>query len=195
MKIGLLGGSFNPIHNGHIAVAKSVLKQLALDKIWFLPTGKHPLKYNSTFLSFEKRYCLIKKTVSSYPDFEVYDFDRFENKPNYTDELIKKIKRLFPRNVFYFIIGEDNVGELPAWHNYKWLLENVRIVVVNRTASERTKWKKLDFIDKLVFINMPPVDISSTNIREKIIKNENIKGLVPETIEAELYGIFQKFSP
>ncbi len=186
MKIGLFGGTFNPVHNGHLSVAKAVLEQLKLDKIWFLPSGKHPLKNNSAFLSYEQRFELIKIAINNYPEFEVHAFDFHEINLSYTDELIKKLRKLFPRNEFYFIIGEDNVSELPLWHNYKWLLDNVKIVVVNRPDIDRSDWEKLNFLNKLLFVETKPVNISSTEIREKIEKKESIEGMVPERIEKKI---------
>ncbi len=182
MKIGILGGTFNPVHNGHLAVAKAVIEKLNLDNIWFLPSGKHPFKNKTGFLSYEQRFELIKLAIEEYPGFEVFDFDFHENKFSYTDDLIKKLRKLFPGNEFYFIVGADNVHELPLWHNYRWLLDNVKIVVVNRPEVDRSKWENLDFLDKLLFVEMEPVNISSTEIRVKIRKKESLKGLVPKNM-------------
>jgi len=189
MKIGLFGGTFNPIHNGHLAVAKAVIEKLKLDKTWFLPSGKHPLKNNSNFLSYEQRFELIKIAIENYPEFEVHDFDFQKNKLSFTDELIKRLRKKFPGHEFYFIIGADNVPELPLWHNYKWLLDNVKIVVVNRPDIDRSEWEKLDFMNKLIFVEMKPVNISSTEIREKINQQESIKGIVPKRVEKKILNI------
>ncbi|HHE37526.1 MAG TPA: nicotinate (nicotinamide) nucleotide adenylyltransferase [Candidatus Cloacimonetes bacterium] len=189
MKIGLFGGTFNPVHNGHIAVANAVFGQLKLDKIWFLPAGKHPFKPNTEIFSYQQRFDLITAAIDEYPEFEVHDFDFHESKLSYTDDLIKQLRKKFPEYEFYFIIGADNVHELPLWHNYRWLIDNVRIVVVNRPEIDKSKWRNLDFLNKLLFVEMKPVDISSTEIRERIRKQESIKEMVPKIIEKDIMNI------
>ncbi len=190
MKIGLLGGSFNPVHNGHLAIAKNALEQLELDKILFLPVGRHPLKTDRNIPPFEIRYNLLETVLKSFPDFEVSNLDEKSENLNYTDELIKKLKSKYPDNEFFFITGDDIVLELPRWHNYKWLLDNIKIVVFNRPDTDKSDWKNLDYLNKLIFLEMKPVNISSNEIREKIKKKESISRLVPEIIINEVKKIY-----
>ncbi len=102
MKIGLLGGSFNPVHNGHLAIAKNALEQLELDKILFLPVGMHPLKTDSNIPPFEIRYKLLKTVLKSIPDFDVSNLDEKSENLNYTDELIKRLNSKYTDNEFFF---------------------------------------------------------------------------------------------
>jgi len=190
MKIGLLGGSFNPVHNGHLAIAKNALKQLELDKILFLPVGMHPLKTDRHIPPFEIRYKLLETVLKPFPDFKVSSLDEKSENLNYTDELIKKLKIKFPDNEFFFITGDDIVLELPRWHSYKWLLDNVKIVVFNRPDTDKSDWKNLDYLNKLIFLEMKPVNISSNEIREKIRNRESISGLVPEVVEEEISKLY-----
>ncbi len=190
MKIGLIGGSFNPVHNGHLAIAKNALEQLELDKILFLPVGMHPLKTNRNIPSFEIRYKLLETALKSFPDFEVSNLDEKSENLNYTDELIKTLKSKYPDNDFFFITGDDIVLELPRWHNYKWLLDNVKIVVFNRSDTDKTEWKYLNYLNKLFFLKMKPVNISSNEIREKIRKEKSISGLVPDIIRNEVKNLY-----
>lgn len=190
MKIGLLGGSFNPVHNGHLAIAENALEQLELDKILFLPVGMHPLKTDRNIPPFEIRYKLIETVLNSFPDFEVSTLDEKSENLNYTDELIKTLKSKYPDNDFFFIAGDDIVSELPRWHNYRWLLDNVKIVVFNRVHTDKSEWKNLDFLNRLFFLEMKPVNISSKEIREKIKNCENISGLVPEKVEEEIIKLY-----
>ena len=186
MKIGLLGSSFNPIHNGHIALALCALKKFKLNEIWFLPTGNHPLKEKTDVLPFKIRSKLIKTVLKKYPDFIFSNLDSDQNNLNYTDKLIKNLYEKYPDYDFYFIVGEDIVLELPEWHNYNWLLDNVKMVVLNRPDTDKSKWKDLDYLDKLTFLEMQPVDISSSQIREMVKQGKSISGLVPVVIESEI---------
>lgn len=190
MKIGLLGGSFNPIHNGHIALANAAYNTLNLDKILFLPSGNHPLKRNGEILPFVTRYKLIQKVIENYSQFEVSDLDRQYENLSYTDELIKRLKIQFPVDEFFFIVGTDIIKELPLWHNWQWLLDNVNIIVVNRPDTNKSTWENLDYLDKLNFIEMKPVDVSSSMIREKIKRGESVSGLVPEEVEKEICRLY-----
>jgi len=186
MKIGLLGGSFNPVHNGHLAIAENALEQLELDKILFLPVGMHPLKTDRNIPPFEIRYKLLKTVLKSFPDFEISNLDENSENLNYTDELIKRLNSKYTDNEFFFIVGDDIVLELPRWHNYRWLLDNVKIVVFNRPDTDKSDLKNLDYLNKLFFLEMKPVSISSNEIREKTKRGESISGLVPEIIINEV---------
>lgn len=182
MKIAILGGSFNPIHNGHIEIARRVREKLKPGKFFFVPSANNPLKQN--LLPFEKRYKLIEKALAKYPFFYVSDLDNTGKNFSYTDELIKKFQKKYPNDELYFIIGEDNVSQLTLWHNYRWLLDNINFVVITRTINK--KYENLDYIDKLTFINMPPIDISSTEIRHKVKTGKSIKELVPDEILSDV---------
>ena len=186
MKIGLLGGSFNPIHNGHIKIAKAVLEKTDLDKIWFVPSGNHPLKPNKELKPVETRIAFIEKAIEHYANFSICTLDANSSKPSYTTQLISSLKKSNPDDQFYFIAGFDIVEELPLWHEYRWLLDNLNFLIINRPNIDKSNWDKLDYLDKLTFIEMEPIDISSSEIRRKIANNETISGLVPAEIEAEL---------
>ncbi|MCD4817899.1 MAG: nicotinate (nicotinamide) nucleotide adenylyltransferase [Candidatus Cloacimonetes bacterium] len=192
MKIGLLGGSFNPIHNGHLTIAEFVLNSQNINEIWFLPTGKHPFKENHNLISFEQRFSLVQKAISDNHYFKVKNFDNSDGRINYTDDLIKKIRRKYPLDEFYFIIGEDNVEELQFWHNYRWLLDNINFIVLSRNSKLKSDWKSLDYIKKFKFVKMIPINISSTQIRSKIFAGESIKSLVPNFLENEIIELYLK---
>ena len=191
MKIAILGGSFNPIHNGHIEIARQVREKLNPGKFFFVPSANNPLKQNISLLSFEKRYQLIKKALIKYPFFYVSDLDNTGNNFSYTDELIKRFQKKYPKDEIYFIIGEDNIVQLPLWHNYKWLLDNIIFIVLTRTTDTKNNWNKLDYINKLTFINMPPINISSTEIRNKVKANKSIKELVPNEILSDIIRYYK----
>jgi nicotinate (nicotinamide) nucleotide adenylyltransferase len=190
MKIGLLGGTFNPIHNGHLEVAKAVMEHLSLDEIWFLPTGNHPFKTDKFVLSYETRYALIEKAIADNPKFAAKSFDAPQKRFNYTADLMKYLYSHYQSEDFYFIIGEDNVKELPYWHKFEWLLKNVKFVVINRSQAEIPT--DLAYLKKLIFFEMKPVDISSTQIRKDILAGKSIQNDVPIAISSEIYKLYSK---
>ena len=190
MKIGLLGGSFDPLHVGHIALAQTATQALELDKVLFLPTGNHPLKQNRNILPAEKRFRLVQKAISSYPGFEASKLDMEDTDLSYSVELIKRLRKLYPVDELYFLSGDDIITELPQWHNWEWLLQNVQFVVAKRPDTNREKWQGLDYLGYFLFIDMKPQDVSSSMIRDKIKKGESISGLVPVEVEKEIYKLY-----
>jgi nicotinate-nucleotide adenylyltransferase len=190
-RIGILGGSFNPIHNGHIQIALAVKKELQLDKIWIIPTGRHPLKPQEELLDAGLRVLLIQKAIEDLPDFDISFTDLNTVKSCYTDELISRLQNEYSEDQFYFIMGADNVPQLPQWHNWKWLIEHANLVAVNRPDTDMNEIRKLDYFPKITFVSIPPIPISSTMIREYLKKGKSITGLVPEVIEQDVVEYYK----
>ena len=190
MKIGLLGGSFNPVHNGHIELAQTALDSFSLDKILFLPSGNHPLKNNNSIPPVEIRYDITKKAIASNPYFEISRLDMEAETPSYTKLLVMRLNNSFPQDEFYFIAGSDIISELKKWHDYKWVLDNIEFIIAHRPDIDRSAWNELEYIDKLHFMEMEPIDISSTIIREMIAKGDDISLLVPANIKKELIMLY-----
>jgi nicotinate-nucleotide adenylyltransferase len=191
MRIGILGGSFNPIHNGHIQIALSVMEKLLLDQIWIIPSGKHPFKPQDDLLDAGLRVKLIQKAIEHITYFELSFADLNCTKPSYTDELMKKLQHDHPGEQFFFIIGADNIFQLPKWHNWNWLVDHVQLVAVNRPDTNLDEIIKLDYASKIIFVNINPIPISSTMIRQYVKEGKSIYGLVPDCIEkdvVEYYG-------
>ncbi|MFC1888043.1 nicotinate (nicotinamide) nucleotide adenylyltransferase [Candidatus Cloacimonadota bacterium] len=186
MKIGLLGGSFNPIHNGHLAIAETVLQELSLAEVWFVPTAFHPLKSQDQLLSFNKRLKLLSKVLESYPKFKISLLDSNQNARNYTYDLIQKIKASDNSFEPVFIIGSDILSELTQWFKYEWLLENVTFAVVSRPGKQLKYQLRDDDLKNLKFLEMDPVPVSSTDIRKKIKEDQPIIGLVPDCIISDI---------
>ena len=192
MKIGLLGGSFNPVHNGHIELAQTALDSFSLDKILFLPSGNHPLKNNNSIPPVEIRYDITKKAIASNPYFEISRLDMEAETPSYTKLLVMRLNNSFPQDEFYFIAGSDIISELKKWHDYKWVLDNIEFIIAHRPDIDRSAWNELEYIDKFHFMEMEPIDISSTIIREMIAKGDDISLLVPANIKKELITLYSR---
>ena len=189
MKIGLLGGSFNPIHNGHLILAEKALHDLDLDEIWFLPVGNHPLKKSNDLLDFDQRVELLELSLAENKKLKVSTRDRDQGDFNYTDKLMKNLYKEFPQDSFVFITGMDIIREIHRWHNYQWLMENVEFVVFTRPGidSDRDRFERFSNFE---YIDMKPIPISSTDIRNRISRGENIEGLVPDRILEKVYHYY-----
>ena len=192
MKIGLLGGSFNPIHQGHLKIAATAAEQLKLAEIWFVPTAYHPLKNRSQLLAFEKRIELISMAIEPFTNFKLSLLDADNSSRNYTYDLFKKIKNDNPTLEPVFIIGSDILAEITQWYKYTWLLQNVTFAVVGRPGQMIGPQNTKTQFNSLINISMEPIAVSSTEIREKIKKDQPISGLVPAAIEAAVYKYYKE---
>jgi nicotinate-nucleotide adenylyltransferase len=193
MRIGLLGGSFNPIHNGHLQIALRVKQQMNLDRVVLLPTGCHPLKPQAELLNGKIRYALVEKAIAGIDGLAVSNLDLEHDIPNYTDILIQKLQKQYPDDIFYFIIGADNVSQLPRWHNWEWLLKNVQFIVVNRPDCNVSELHKLPYFSALHMVEIEPIPISATEIRKRMKAHLSIAHLVPPAVEADIVSAYSSF--
>ncbi len=198
MKIGLFGGTFNPIHYGHLRGAEEVREHFALHKVIFIPSGIPPLK----ILNLKDKYHRLEMTklaIESNPYFEVSDYEIKLDAPSYTINTVKFFKNLYQGHTLWFIIGVDSFLELPKWYKHGELLKMIDFIVMSRPKNltenyilescsligekiEENVFQLKNSDKKLYFINITPFSISSTLLREKIRKNESIKYLVPDKV-------------
>ena len=179
--IGLLFGSFNPIHNGHITLATFILKHKPLDEIWFVVSPLSPFKKSKILLDKNDRLDMVKLAIKPFKKFFVSDIEFKMKTPNYTIDTLYEIKKKYPEDSFSLIIGEDNLENFKNWKNSNLIIENFKIYVYPRNFSKSKP--NLNF-NTLYKINAPTINISSTDIREFIKKNEDIEGLLsPEVLD------------
>ena len=177
-KIGILGGTFNPIHTGHLAIANVALDGLNLDKVLFIPSYLPPHKTSANVVSAEHRLNMVKLAMAGHPAFEVLDFEIKQKGKSYSYKTVRHLKSIFPKGTeFYFIIGEDSFLTLNTWKRIDELLSQVQFVVINRPGSRKTKSKI-----KVLTLTMPGLDISSSLIRKKIISRQSARYFLPDCV-------------
>lgn len=185
-KIGILGGTFNPPHLGHLIIAEHVRDELALEEIWFVPTYISPHKEKLN-ISVKHRLNMLRKAIEGNKYFFINEIEINRAGTSYTIDTITSLTKQYPNDEFYFIIGADMVEYLPNWKRIEELISLVTFVGVNRrhhSLSSRYPVKNVD---------VPLIDISSTEIRARIKQNKSIKYLVPNNVqqyieENRLYG-------
>jgi nicotinate-nucleotide adenylyltransferase len=210
-RIGLFGGTFNPIHLGHVQVIREVKAGFGLDKILIIPSALPPHKKLNSVVDAEDRLEMIRLAFSDDPNFEISDVELKRSGPSYTIDTVCHFKSISPENTkLYLIVGLDAFLEIDTWKSYNDLFSLIPFIVMSRTVNEennaKSQWKSLKsylqskiskrytfsstqsaFIhDKKqpVFVfNVTPVDISSTIIRKRIKEGRSINQLVPEIIE------------
>ena len=179
-KIAILGGSFNPIHIGHLILANTVCEEFNLDKIIFVPCYIQPLKSNKDFASAEDRLAMIKLAIQNNPKFELSDIEIKRKGKSYTVDTLKYFKQKY--DDLYFVIGADNIKDFHRWKEPDTILKLAKLIVTNRGGIELKIPKRLR--GKKIFVcKIPDIEISSTLIRNNIRSNKSIKYLVPEKVE------------
>jgi len=173
MHIGLYFGSFNPIHNGHIAIAEYMYQQFGFDKIWFIVSPSNPLKKETDLLNEYKRLELVKIAIKNKNYFAASDIEFQMKKPSYTYLTLQKIYTEYPQHTFALILGGDNIDDIKLWKNYEEILKNYTIYIYPRS-------KKTEHIAKenIIFTTPPLLNISSTQVRKKIKNKEDISSFV-----------------
>ena len=181
-KIGIMGGSFNPIHYGHTVIAETVRDELGLDKVYFIPAGYPPHKDNEGLASPEDRFKMVELAVAANPYFEPSRIEIDRGKTTYTIDTIKEFRSKYPENTrIYFIIGADTVSQLQTWKDFFELFSICRFAVVSRQGYDderlRKDMKRLtkEYGAKFKYVKVPYIDISSTEIRNRLISDKTIK--------------------
>ncbi|MBN2830398.1 MAG: nicotinate (nicotinamide) nucleotide adenylyltransferase [Candidatus Cloacimonetes bacterium] len=190
MKTAILGGSFNPIHNGHLYIAKKALEALNIDKVLFVPVGIHHFKESTELTPYEIRVQWVMDAIADYPEFQFSGADAPEFGKSYTKNLYLRLKKQYPNDEFTFLAGADIISSLSYWYDSEWLLQNVEFAIFTRPGADNSSWNKLPFLDKIRFFEIEGIDVSSTEIRQLIQEKRSIKGLVPEQIEASITRYF-----
>lgn len=178
MKIGIFGGSFNPIHKGHIKIIEIAIEKLALDKMIVVPVGV-PSHRENNLVSGKDRFNMCKLALENISQVEVSNLEIAQKEVNYTYETLLKIIKLYPDNEFYEIIGEDSANYFHKWKNYKEILKLCKIVVFKR---KETHYKENLNKEVMFYIEAPYFNYSSTEVRKKIQCEENLKDFLPEKV-------------
>lgn len=217
-KIGLLGGTFDPVHNGHLAVAHHVMQALRLASIWFIPAYLPPHKKGHVdgreISSFAHRTAMLERAIRPYPCYVLSDIEAKRSAPSYSIDTVNiLLQQPGLQADLYFIIGADAFLEIDTWKRYKDLPSLVNFVVISRPGCPpdtvgkvirqtfpgyacdpaHETWSSQQSKGVFILQHMEPVSISSTEIRQKVRRGETIAGLVPEAVEdyirkQKLYG-------
>lgn len=166
MKVGIYGGSFNPIHFGHIGLAKWVIKNTDLDELWLMVSPNNPLKDTSILADEHERLVAAKEAIKDIPGLVASDFEFALPRPNYTANTLRALAQAYPEHVFTIIIGEDNLSIFDKWREYQYILDNYRIFVYPRHGNSTYTLPHAK--DLRVLTGAPYFDISSTELRQKL---------------------------
>ena len=181
-RIGVIGGTFDPIHHGHLLLARFALEQIPLDEVLFIPAADPPLK-QGTYAPVEERWAMVELSVADCADFAASRLELDRPGKSYTVETLRLLHQLYPRAALFFVIGEDNVGQLDAWYDLEGIFAQCTVVVGAR-PSEVVGDPEL--LARLHFIDTPLIELSSTEIRTRRAAGLSIRYMVPEAVEAHI---------
>lgn len=194
--IGLFGGSFNPIHNGHINLALSVKNQLSLDKVIFIPSGEAPHKSSSDYADSCDRLEMCRLAAEEYKEFYVSEWEIRRSGKSYSIYTAEHFRNLYPKDELYMLVGSDMLLSFDKWYRYEDILENVSLAAVSRFGDDfealGNMAKKLSRSGSIFVVKNDAIVVSSSEIRQKIKNNEDLycylnKKVVKYILQKKLY--------
>lgn len=189
-KIGIMGGTFNPIHNGHIALAQAAFDYCSLDEVWFMPSGISYLKKNDKIAASEDRMEMTKLAIDGLPCFRCSNLEVSREGNTYTADTLEILNEMYPDCEFYFIMGADSLFGLPNWKKPERIAALCTLVAVVRDSvnmqelQSQQKLLERTLHARIVLVPFHKINISSSAIREKLLNGEKVDDLIPVNVLA-----------
>ncbi len=188
LRIGIFGGTFDPIHIGHLILAEEAWFQLGLDRVYLVPAGDPPHKQNRRLASVEHRIRMAQLATADSDYIRVSRVDADRPGPHYTADMVRLVRQRVDSQVeLYFLMGTDSMDDLPNWSEAQWLVENCRLVALSRHEVE-IDWNRLNNAlpgvqEKVIILDMPELEIASNIIQRRVRSGQPIRYQVPRLVE------------
>ena len=199
-KIGILGGTFDPVHNGHLALGKQAYEQFKLDEIWFMPSGHPPHKKSRLVTQGKEREDMVKLAIASVSYFVYSDFELKREGNTYTAQTLTLLREAYPQHEFYFIIGADSLYEIEQWYHPELVLGHVTILAAGRecedascSLEEQAEYLRNKYGAAIFLLHSDTMHVSSQELRERENLGLGIGDLVPASVERYIreHGLYQ----
>lgn len=187
IKTGIMGGTFDPIHNGHMIIAQYAYEALGLDEVWFMTSGNPPHKAGSERTSAELRHRMVELALNQSEAFVPCDYEVKRSEFSYSAVTLKNFRELYPDREFYFIIGQDSLSYFDKWYHPEEIIKYAKIPVfprgADRSLAEEISMARNKLDGDFIGIDMPLIGISSTELRKRVKEGKGIRFMVPDAVE------------
>jgi nicotinate-nucleotide adenylyltransferase len=200
MKVGILGGTFDPIHIGHLVVAEEARAKLGFDEVLFVPAGQPWLKPDRDITPVVHRVEMVRRAIAGNPQFRLSTLEIERRGPSYTVDTLAKLQEQLGREAsLFFLLGHDTLAALPQWKEPKKVAELCRLVVAPRIGSRNLRRLQAEIpglLDKVIQLDMPVIGVSSSDIRRRVAQGLSIRYLVPDRVAEYIteHGLYQASS-
>ena len=185
LRVGVLGGTFDPVHRGHLALARAARDELALDGVLFVPAGQPWRKAGRIVAAAEDRLAMLRLALEGEAAFRVETLELDRPGPSYTADTLEALRAVRPEDELYCIAGEDALADLPNWVRPERILELATLAVARREDAAAAAAERLPGLpERLVWLKMPPVAVSATEIRDRVRRGLPVAELVPPAVAA-----------
>lgn len=204
MRIGVFGGTFDPVHLGHLILAEQAREQGRLDEVWFVPAASPPQKQGQAITRFEMRVEMVALAIAGNPAFRINEIEKERPGPSFTVDTLTELRRRHPHDTFYLLIGGDSLADLPDWYDPVGILAQAGLLVMARPGVPLVSAEQLrrqlgdkmaaDVPLSLEVINAPVIDIASRDLRARVAQGRSIRYVVPRAVEAYVSdkGLFRE---
>lgn len=192
MRIGIFGGTFDPVHLGHLVLAEQCREQCRLDEVWFVPAGAPPHKSPLDITPGAVRAELLEFAIAGHERFRLERWELNRSGPSFTVETLQQFHEDFPDHEWFLLLGADSVHDLPQWREPHRILELATVVAVNRGDQPGFQADKLqrhftpEELERIVPVQIPGIELSSREIRERVRSGRSIRYLVPRAVEISI---------
>jgi nicotinate-nucleotide adenylyltransferase len=191
MRVGVYGGTFDPVHLGHLILAEQCREQGRLDQVWFTPAPRPPHKLDQPPTRFEQRVEMLQLALASQPAFQIDEIEKERSGPSYTVETLAELHRRHPGDEFFLLIGGDSLADLPHWREPRRILQLAGILVMERpghilppTEQLRAQFGLAEAEElRVQILDAPLIDIASRDLRQRAAEGRSIRYLVPRAVE------------
>lgn len=189
-KIGIMGGTFDPIHNGHLLLGKQAYEEYGLDQVWYMPSGQPPHKKNHKITDADKRCDMVKLAIEEFSWCKFTDFEIKRTGDIYTAQTLALLKQTYPLHSFYFIVGADSLYEIETWYHPKQVMDLAILLVAGReyeeagcSVDEQISYLEQKYKARIFQLHCRQVDISSAEIRKMVENRKSVESYVPQKVE------------
>jgi nicotinate-nucleotide adenylyltransferase len=189
--VGVFGGTFDPVHLGHLIVAEQCREQANLDQVWFIPTARPPHKQGSLVTSFGQRAEMLALAIAGHSAFRIEELEKDRPGPSYTAETVDELQRRSPDVDFFLLLGSDCLADLPCWYDPARIVEQTTLLIVERPGHPVWPADQLraalglpaEAVLRQQVVPVPLVDVSSRDLRRRCAEGRSVRYLVPRSVE------------